>query len=133
MKKTIFTNQIFKGIILITLCILIILNTYSLLIQQRIMSVLPLFIQAIVMFLIIKEHKYAKLGIKIWTIFIITGYGMSLVGKLIKVLLENNYSANTVYFLSEQVLFLLIGFTILYFNNKTVKVEISEQTEKDKK
>ena len=123
MKKTVFISSFFKGIILIILSVLIILNVYNLLIQQKIMGIIPLLIQVMVMLLIVKEHKYAKLGIKIWSIFIIAAYGLSLVGKLIKVLLENDYSTNTIYFILRQVLFLLVGLTILYFNNTTVKVK----------
>ena len=123
MKKTVFVNPVFRGIILIIISVLIILNTYNLLIQQKITGIIPILIQIIVMLLIIKEHKHAKLGIKIWSIFIIAAYGLSLVGKLIKVLLENDYSTNTIYFILRQVLFLLVGLTILYFNNTTVKVK----------
>jgi len=123
MKKTVFVNPVFRGIILIIISVLIILNTYNLLIQQKITGIIPILIQIIVMLLIIKEHKHAKLGIKIWSIFIIVAYGLSLTGKLIKVSLEGDYSINTIYFLLEQVLFLLIGLAILYFNNTTVKVE----------
>lgn len=123
MKKTIFVNPVFKGITLIIISILIIRNTYNFLIQQKITGIIPILIQAMIMLLIIKEHKHAKLGIKIWSIFIIVAYGMSLTGKLIKVSLEGDYSINTIYFLLKQVLFLLIGLAILYFNNTTVKVE----------
>ena len=71
MKKTIFTNTTFKIIILLILLILAIFNLYNFYLSKNYINLLPFLIQITIIILIFTEHKYAKLGISIWSILMI--------------------------------------------------------------
>ena len=68
------------------------------------------------------RHKFAKIGIKLWAFFFIIGFGLQMIGKLLKDFADNSLAINP-----EKYIVLVIGFIIgillLSFTNKTVKID----------
>ena len=50
-------------------------------------ALLPIAIQGVLLFLIFSKNKNAKIGIKIWAIILMLGYGISFLAKLLKITL----------------------------------------------
>jgi len=118
MEKTIFKNQLFFYILVSYLIIMIFWNSYTV-ISGNLIGIIPIVVQLIVLYLIIDKHKYAKIGIKIWSILLIAGPSLSILGGLLKMLADVDLVINK---LIQNILILTIGILIFYFNEKTLEV-----------
>ena len=122
MEKTVFSNKIFYTLLLVGLGVLLCWNLYTFSISQNLIALIPALVQIIVLILVLMKDKHAKLGIKIWSIILMVGPGLSILGKTIKLLLGDDM-ASEIGALGIQVLILLVGLAIFHFNNTTVDVK----------
>lgn len=121
MEKTKFNNQLFFYLLIGVLIVLLIRNTYSI-ITGNIMAVIPVIIQLVVLFLIFDKNKYAKKGIKIWSIIVILGPLLSIIGRFIKIMVDENVTLD-INKLMRNLSILTLGILVMYFTNKTVSIE----------
>ena len=122
MEKTIFNNQTFKGLIIAALAVLLCWNTYTFLISQSLIALIPAFVQLIVLILILTQNKYAKIGITVWSIILIVGPSLSILGKTLKVLAGDDILSK-IGPLLIQIVILFAGLTIYHYNKTTVEVK----------
>jgi len=76
-------------------------------------------IQGLLLFLILTENKYGKIGIKVWAIILILSHGLSFFAKLIKIFLGDDIQTTE---LLKKIIFLIIGILIYVFNEKYVEI-----------
>jgi len=114
MELTIFKNKIFYYLLISYLTILICWNSY-ILTKGVLKGIIPIVIQLIIIYLIIDKHKFAKIGIKIWSIVIILSHGISLLAKFVKIALGDDTEIPE---LLNKTVFLTIGVLIYIFNEK---------------
>lgn len=122
MDKTVFNNKTFHILILIGLGVLISYNLYVFSISLNVIALIPVCFQLVVLGLVLKKHKRAKLGIKIWSILLIVGPLMTILGKTIRLLLGDDMSSELMDLVGS-VFILLIGLAIFQFNSSTVEVQ----------
>ena len=121
MEKVIFKNQLFYWFLIICLIAFLIWNIYALT-TGRTFALIPITIQIILLDLIFIKSKHTKLGIKIWSIFLLAGPSLSILGKILKLLTGDGFES-MVNGLIKNLIFLIIGILIFYFNTNTVFVE----------
>ena len=119
MNKITFKNQTFYYLLISYLIILICWNSYALL-NGNLIGIIPIVIQLIIIYLIFDKNKLAKIGIKIWSIILIAGPSLSILGGLLKTVGGIDLEVNK---LIERIIMLSIGILIFYYNDKTVKIE----------
>lgn len=95
-------------------------NGYSIA-SGNLFGIIPLTIQMVLLYLIYDKNKFAKFGIKIWSILLIVGPGLSILGGTLKVIAGENF--NTQKTLTSLIM-LAVGVLIFYFNNRTVEIGI---------
>jgi len=124
MNKIIFKNQTFYYLLISYLIILICWNSYAV-VNGSLFGLIPIVIQLIIIYLLYDKNKHAKIGIKIWSIVLIIGPSLSIVGKLLKTVAGTDLDLKK---LIENLILLTVGILIYYFNDKTVEIEkISEK------
>ena len=123
MQKSFFNNNAFKIILIVILSSLFLWNLYTYFLWKNTSTIFMLILQLTILILIISEHKYAKICIKIWSVLIILGTFLSFIGKTIKTLLENSFEYTYITDNALDIIFLIIGCLIFYFNNKTVEIK----------
>ena len=123
MEKTKFKNLTFYRLLVGYLIILLIWNGYVI-VSGNIIGVLPLLVQLTLLFLIFDKNKLAKLGIKIWSIILIIGPGLSISGGLIKVLVGENFDFKKTL---SNLIILVTGILVFYFNKKSVEIVTTEK------
>lgn len=126
MEKTVFKNQNFQALLITALGILFCLNLYNLLFAKSYFSLIPMTIQAVVLYLIFSKDKNAKLGIKAWAVIMMIGAGLSTLGKILKLVIGDDIQG-MLWPLLIQLLFLAIGLLCYHYNETTVEVEFIEQ------
>ena len=119
MDKTIFKNKLFFYLLISYLIFLVVWNSYAL-ILGNLVGGLSVLIQAILLLLIFNKHKYAKLGIKLWSTILIIGFSLSIFGKLIKIFLGDEIIIPV---LMEKIIFLIFGILIYTANEKYVEIK----------
>ncbi len=125
MGKTIFKNSIFYWFLIGFLIINLIRNGYEV-VSGNMFGVIPMIIQMVLLYLIFDKNKFAKIGIKIWSILLIVGPGLIISGGLIKVIAGENFNFKESL---ANLIMLAVGMLIFYFNNQTVEVQITENNE----
>ncbi|MDO5614752.1 MAG: hypothetical protein Q4G16_01070 [Cruoricaptor ignavus] len=121
--KTYFQNNTFYWLLILFIGTLIAWNTFFLFSRFEFIIFLPIIIQTILLYLIVTKNKYAKLGIKIWTIFfLIIAYGLQFFGQTLKFFATNFTEFDGLNYF-RVLLFLVIGIFLLIFTNKTVEVK----------
>jgi hypothetical protein len=76
--------------------------------------------------LIFMKHKYAKMGIKIWTIlFLIIASGLQFVGRFLKDMGTDFNNVDFQHYLKNGVT-VLIGVILLFYANKTIEINETE-------
>ena len=118
MEQTVFKNKPFYYLLISYLIILICWNSYTVT-KGVLIGILPIVIQLILLYLIFDKNKLTKQGIKIWSIVIILGYGISLFAKILKIVLGDEIIIND---LLNKFIFLSIGILIYVFNEKHTKI-----------
>ncbi|WP_421824634.1 hypothetical protein [Flagellimonas oceanensis] len=121
MEKTFFKNQIFQICIIALLGFFICWNLYAFITTKSLVSLIPTIIQFIVLSLILMKHKHAKMGINLWSVLLMLGGGLVILGKLMKFFIGDDITDG----LGKLVLNILIlsaGIIIYNFNQKTVEV-----------
>ena len=117
-EKIIYKSDFFYYGLIVYLILLIIINLYNLT-NGVYISILPLVIQSIILTLVITKNKLAKSGVNLWSIILILGPTLSLLGKLIKGALADGFNFEVIF---KQVLLLSIGITIYYYNKTTTEI-----------
>ena len=120
MERTIFKNSIFYWLLIGYLGVVLIWNGYTTA-MGNLYGLIPLTVQMILIYLIFDKNKFAKVGIKIWSILLIIGPGLSILGGLLKSIAGENMDFNETF---TNLIMLTIGITVFYFNNKTVEIVI---------
>ena len=118
MKKTVFKNPTFYNLLVSFLILLLLSNAYAIY-SGSVIAVLPLVVLSVVLYLVINKHESARTAVKIWSILLILGPSLSIIGKLLMAVSgEQNLSE-----LIGPIILLSIGISIFHFNNTTVEVE----------
>lgn len=90
-------------------------------------GLLPITIQSVLILLILKQHQYTKLVIKLWAvIFLIIASSLQLAGKLLEDLVNNFVSTDLSYY-GENSGRLIIGILIYINAKKTLEVVEKEE------
>lgn len=126
MKKTFFKNQTFRGLIIAALGILICWNFYTFLISKSLVALFPTLIQIIVLALVLMKHEYAKMGINIWSIILMLGGGLVIIGKLL-MLFAGDDIMDGIEKLIMNVIIFSVGLAIYSYNQKTVEVKRTDE------
>ena len=125
MEKIFFRNKTFFYLLISYLILLLLWNSYAVL-TGNLFGIIPIFIQLIIIYLLYDKNKNAKIGIKIWSIFLIIGPSLSIIGKLLKVLAGEDLE---IYKLIEKIIMITIAILIFYFNENTVEIQKFEENE----
>lgn len=128
MEKTVFKNQTFHALLLVGIGVLLSWNLYIFSISQNLIALIPATVQVYVLVLVLLKNKNAKLGIKIWSILLIVGPSLSILGKTVQVLLGDEVLSK-IGPLIIQILILFVGLTVYHYNNTTVEVKIMDGQE----
>jgi len=121
MEKTFFKNQRFHIVIISLLGFFICWNSYAFIISKSLVSLIPTIIQLIVLLLILMKHKHAKMGINLWSVLLMLGGGLVILGKLMKFFIGDDIT-DGLGKLALNILILTAGIIIYNFNQKTVEV-----------
>lgn len=118
---TIFNNKIFKFLLIGFIISLIAFNFYSFF-QGQVKALIPIVVLFGLIFLIFTNHKYAKIGIKVWSIVFLAASGLMLLGQLIKYFVTG---ASVINFerVIKSLFLLIIGICIYHYNEKTVELK----------
>ncbi len=95
---------------------------------QNLIALIPAVVQLIILILILTKNKHAKLGIKIWSILLIVGPSLSILGKTIQILLGDDVLGKVGPPII-QILILFAGLTIYHYNTTTVEVKLVDGKE----
>jgi len=125
MEKINFKNQPFYYLLISYLIILLFWNSYAIL-NGNLFGIIPVVIQLIIIYLLYDKNKHAKIGIKIWSIVLIIGPSLSIVGKLLKTVAGTDLDLKK---MIENIIMLTVGILIYYYNENTVKIEKIEMKE----
>ncbi|MBZ0327193.1 MAG: hypothetical protein K8F54_06270 [Altibacter sp.] len=130
MKKVVFKNDMFYSILIIFLSILIVWNIYALT-TGRFIAVISILIQSILLILVITRHEKTKIGITVWTVWIMIGASFGLLGKFMKLFLGDEMGPLLEGIL-ENIILLLIAYVFYSYNKSSVRIEFVEK-DKDNK
>ncbi len=122
MEKTVFKNQSFYAILIVVVGILLSLNIYNLVNGFTFMVALQISVSLLLFLLLLLRDKYAKTGITIWSVLLIVGSSLSILGKTIKVILGDEVIPQILP-LIVNIVVLTGGLVIWHYNNTTVSVE----------
>ncbi|WP_183575635.1 hypothetical protein HDF18_17205 [Mucilaginibacter sp. X5P1] len=123
-KKTVFKNKGFFQFLVIYISILLLWNIYTGFYNRNLMALLPIGIQVILLTLMFKRDKYAKIAITYWTIiFQIVAFGLIVMGTSIKIINHDSFQGIKIYTFVFDILEIITGIVILIFIQRTVKVE----------
>lgn len=122
MKKLVFLKFRFYVFVIAYLTVLKSLNIYAIF-SGNLIGLIPLTIQVVLLFLLIKKHSMAKIGLKIFSIVVlIIASSLKLISALLKILIGEYADLNFFDYLSA-IMNLILGIVILYFTNKSIKIE----------
>ncbi len=123
MKKINFINKPFYWILLVFLSLLLIWNTYSLILTRKLFGVFPVIIQLVLIVLILIKHEYAKIGIKIWSlVFLIIAPGLVLLGIILKLFASSNEEISTNAIIFDGIT-IIAGILIFSYTNDSIQFE----------
>ena len=121
--KTYFNNITFYWILISLISLLLLLNLLTFIVTINPIALLPIIIQSVLLYLMFTKHKYAKIGIKIWTIlFLIIANGLQFLGAILQIIGGGNPNTTILDYLKFLIL-ILIGVGILIFTNKTIETK----------
>lgn len=120
--KTVFNNQTFQILIIIFLGLLISRNVYNLIITKDLIDLFPILLQIIILALILIKNKHAKIVIKVWSIILMIGPGLIILGIILGLLAGDDLTSR-IEKLAQNIIILIIGLLIYNFNEKTVEVK----------
>jgi len=118
MEKIKFKNKIFEYSLIGYIISLLCWNLYAVG-RGSLIGMIPIGIQTILLFLLFTKNKYAKNGIKFWSIILILSHGiyfLSMIGQFLLV------GETIIFELLNKILFLTIGISIYVFNEKYVEL-----------
>lgn len=124
--KAVFKNQTFQIVLLIFLGLLISRNIYNYLLTKDIIALVPVVVQIAVFILILTKSKHAKIAIKVWSIILIIGPGLIILGIILSLLGGDDLSIK-IEKLAVNIIVLIIGLIIYNFNQKTVEVKRNDK------
>lgn len=127
MEKSKFNNEVYYWIIISIIILLLTYNLYLTIVYNYLIGLLPVTIQSILLFLILKKNKFAKIGIKLWAwIFLIIAYGLQFIGHLLKDVVVSFVNFDLIFYIKTGI-GVSVGFLIFIYANKTIEiVEVNE-------
>ncbi len=114
----------FYSFLIIILSLLIVWNSYALY-TGSLIAIVSILIQSILLVLVIIKHEKTKLGINIWTIWMMFGASLSIFGKLLKLLIGDEVGLMFEGVL-EKIILLVLAYIIYSYNKSSVFVELVE-------
>ncbi|MBI6120231.1 hypothetical protein [Salegentibacter maritimus] len=114
--EAVFKNKWFYWLLITYIFLLLIWNTYMV-VTGNLMGLIAVVIELALLYLLFNKHKLAKTAIHFWAIIMMIGPGLSIIGKLIKVVTGDdlNLMVNS---LAQNLLLFTFGL-IIYYCNKT--------------
>lgn len=124
MKETEFKNKNFYWIIILIVGGLLLKTIFTTFYYNQSVGVMPMIVQFLLLVFILTKHKYARIGIIIWTtLFLLVFSVIQLAQGLVK---NFNYGIDInwlEYYLSISVN-LIVGTLVLFYTLKTTKIKI---------
>ncbi|MEZ4811482.1 MAG: hypothetical protein R2819_14075 [Allomuricauda sp.] len=103
-------------------------NLFNVLFAQSYISLLPLGIQAVVLYLILTKDKYAKQGIMVWSAILIIGSGLFILGKTFTMVMgAEEDMVGMIGPMVLKIVFLTIGLLVYHYNDTTVELEFIQK------
>ncbi|MBU4537567.1 MAG: hypothetical protein L6264_06535 [Weeksellaceae bacterium] len=122
MKKSQFSNQTVYWTIIAIIGGLMLWNLFATVTSGNLLGLLPVTIQAVLLWLITTQNQYAKIGIKAWIIiFLVIANGLQFFGRLLQDAVESFVNADLLHYVTTGFI-VLLGITIFIYVNKTVTV-----------
>ena len=116
-EKTNFVNPIYKWSLVGIVSGFFLVNVYTLIVTLYPYSLIPIALQGAILFLVFKEHKWARLLIKIWAIMLmVTGIAYWL--QILALPSEFIFEASI-----QKTILLVIGLTFLGLANRCVHLQ----------
>ncbi len=132
MKKSVFTNRIFYILLIGFIIILLAYNCVISIKASNFYGLITIFIEIILLALILKKNRYAKLAIIMWAIlFSLVGCGSGLIANLMDDF-NNDFSAFNIYLFIYNIIGLAIGILIIDYTRRTV-ILVSSDADLDQK
>lgn len=123
--ETLFKNKWFYRLLIAYIFLLLIWNTYMV-VTGNLLGLIAVVIELVLLYLLFNKHRLAKMAIHFWAIIMMIGPGLSLIGKLIKVISGDDLNTMIDSIVQNSLLF-TFGLIIYYFNKKTVFIVESSQ------
>jgi len=124
MKETEFKNKYFYWIIILIVGALLLKTIFTTFYYNQSVGIFPMIIQSLLLIFILTKHKYARIGIIIWTtLFLLLFSAVQLAQGLVR---NFNYGID-ISWLQYYLLIsinLIVGTLVLFYTIKTTKVII---------
>jgi hypothetical protein len=128
MKKAVFTNLLFKQILIGFIISLIVYNIIVSMIAKNIYGCIPVIIEFFLLFLIFIRNIYVKTAIVLWSvIFLIVGFGAAFLANLLDDINNSDFNAYRILKLVLNIIAFAIGVVIIDYSRRTIKLEIANQ------
>ena len=122
MKKSEFSNQTVYWTVIAIIGGLMLWNLFATVTSGKLIGLLPVTIQAVLLWLITTKNQYAKIGIKAWVIiFLVSANVLQFFGRLLQDAVESFVNADLLHYVTTGFI-VLLGITIFIYVNKTVTV-----------
>lgn len=124
MKETEFKNKYFYWIIILIVGVLLLKTIFTTFYYNQSVGILPMIIQFLLLIFILTKHKYARIGIIIWTtLFLLIFSAVQLAQGLVR---NFNYGIDISWLQYYLLIFvnLIVGTLVLFYTIKTTKVII---------
>lgn len=119
MKKVIFKNKLFYIFLICFISILLLYNLFVFKKTNNLGVLIPIVIEIVLLFLISTNHRYAKIGIYLWTtICLIIGFGFEAIADLMDGISKDNLNS-----IIYNTIGLFAGILIIHYTRITVLVE----------
>ena len=121
MKKAVFKSQSFYIGVIIMLSLLLLWNAYVVFLGGY-SGFIPIVIQLVLLFLLLKKNQYSKIGLKIFSIvFLIGASGLQIISALLKTSI-GEFETVSINKLLFSLLNVAIGIIILVYAIRTIVV-----------
>jgi hypothetical protein len=127
MKSVQFSNKLYLGYVVLLLSYFLLNSSYLLFQSPSLIALLPWLIQMTVLILIVGKHKYVKYAIKGWSLFLIFGPGLQLLGQLLFLISDDQDKLAGFGKTIWQLVTFLFGLILFTFADRSIK-NINEDT-----
>lgn len=132
MKKVVFTNKLFRSLLIGFIIILSLFNIYAVLKTGSAYGIASIIIEIVLLILILSKNQYTKISILIWAIVaLIIGFGFEMVAELLDGL-NNDFKTFKIDSFIYNTIGLVIGILIIDYTRRTVVVTLVDGNLNDK-